>query len=305
MEIGRRPSGIASERREDLAKVQAILCEDVSAWDWFLRGFSDRILALAVKWCHARYPNRACRVCSPNCDGDCDELHDGYLFILETIKKRILRKYKGGCRLATFLNPLFERSPARNGSVYDYVKLFADYVRKKRGRPRPPRSIQGLSESDRKIFVCIRWGWDDSQIAGRLTLSAEAVSQSRQRIEAALKAKGPDEYWRWIVAPSVIEVPLSGIRADDGSGEGEALATDPADPRLDPEQISCAREVLERLSRDERIVLRLICQDGMTAAEAARAVGCERRRIYSIIERIRSVVLQNRSGRNGPTRCPS
>ena len=104
-----------------------------------------------------------------------------------------------------------------------------------------------------------------------------------------MHAVGSDEYWYWLGHLVLREVPFIG--PDSESSESETQEIQPRDPGLEPEQIAMVREALARLSDTQREVLENIYLKGMKAEEVAHALGVSRREIYSLMEKVRALIV--------------
>ena len=293
----------------DLERVTAILAGDTKAWHAFVEEYSDRVLAAALAWCR---PNcsRSCPLCRRKSGllemflrQDCDEVSEAYIFILEKIRQVSLPRYQGRCALETFLFPLLNRVPetprrkstgSSSGARYGYPQLFAEFVRQKYGRIRPPAAVQNLGVLAGRVFVQICYGRDDGEIALALRLTAQEAAQLpqiRAQIDEALHSEGWRSYWQNLGHRQIDEVSASTLGVDPESGEdvfdpedapgvedtgGDAIAG------IDRETLW---EAVDRLPPEQRALLRLHFVCGWSARQIGESVQMEQRKVFTEIER--------------------
>ena len=288
----------AGKHAEDLELVRAILRGDEAAWRSFVDQYSDRIYQTAYRWCRRRCRRTHCPV-SRNLGlslidrirgSICDEIRDGYVFILEQISKKSLPKYKGDCSLASFLYPVLNPSSEDKqpgGRVqYGYEQLYADYLRQRLGRLRLPKILKNLPREHQAVFEKICWGWTEAQICERLGLSPEEFQNIESQIEKALLNKGWKHYWYWLGFRAVREVPLSSPPSQEGDEPAEPEIP-VADPSATPETAAAAREALSifeqalgRLDARQRDLLELMYQHGLSARQIGEKLRMDPRKIY-------------------------
>ncbi len=294
----------AHTHAEDYKKVQAILREDRGAWDWFLDMYVDRILWTSYVWCRSHCFKRPCpvkrtgmaRLVDRVSGSDCDEISDGFTFILSTLRRKILPAFRGECSLSSFLFAVLESSgPGSKSSGshrYDHRALHADFVRGMIGRIRLPKAVQAFPQEDQEVFVAMCRGWDDERIAMELDLERETVVELpdiRRRIEATLRSKDWDSYWRTLGYKQLHEVPLSPVK-DEGAEE-EEMETEVPDSSPGPERMAVIQEIrtivrltLGQLPTNERLILRMMLGKRLTAAQVAVALRLEERTAYYLCD---------------------
>jgi len=198
---------------------------------------------------------------------DLDRASDCFQFVCEKLSedhfRRLLRfKPLGPASFSTWL-----RVVVRN--------LCLDWQRQEYGRHRPFRSISRLSSFDQEVFKHVY----ERGVSAAETLPLlqskfpdvvpERIAESRDRIEQQLTA---DQRWR---------LGIRSARRTQSVGttvqEGEAAPVEIADPRPDPEALAIIgerrgtlRRALARLSKSERLLVRLRFEQELTLEQIAR-----------------------------------
>jgi len=185
----------------DKLLAEGILRWERSAWNAFLGRFKPRMLHVAVRWC------------GPDCRGDChgyganvryrprveiirDVADDAFDFIMASIFKR-LGSYRGECSLDTWLDLLLTPAKRPNGSVvYDYQKLFVDYLHHVQGHNSVPESVQHLSENHQKLYLHLAEGLDIDAAAQRLALPLIVVDRLHDDMLTRMQSESYGTYWR-------------------------------------------------------------------------------------------------------------
>lgn len=196
---------------------------------------------------------------------DLDRASDCFQFVCEKLSedrfRRLLRfKPQGTASFSTWL-----RAVVRN--------LCLDWRRKEFGRRRPFRSISRLSIFDQEVFNCVyERGASAEEILHLLRskfpdVTPERVAESRDRIEQQLTAKQ-----HWLLG-------TQSMRRAQGANieEAEAAQFAIADPRPDPEAQALLAErrgaldrALDRLSKRERLLVRLRFEQELTLEQIAK-----------------------------------
>ena len=293
----REPSGPPTHP-EDFARVASILAGDDGEWHTLLAAHAEDIVSTALRWCRpgclhpcpfngvpwsALYSHLVSR------DQDCDEVSSAYEFIISKIRGKSLPSYQGRCSLRTYLYPLLrptsesDENAPRN--VYNYHKLFSDYLRATCGRVRAPKPVAALGEFETAVFVRVCYGKGDAEMTSRLALSpanAARLPAVRERIRRALLDAGWDHYWK-ALGHRVFrdEIAASQLSAST-NGEEERDAIEDAGGSVDVELQARAAigrtllvEALFCLSPQERVALRLSCCDHRSVREVGVALGMQ------------------------------
>lgn len=220
---------------------------------------------------------------------DADHAADCFVFVCEQLsRKRFqrLRRFqlKGRARFSTWL-----RVVVRN--------LCVDWHRKEFGRRRIFESIARLPTLDRKIFRC---AYEDGMSPDQAFLLLRAhfphltmrrIGEGLERIRQSLTSRQ-----QWLL--SVRNLRVEALETL-GASEEQVLGKQIPDPRADPEALAALNEqraavatALSRLEKNERLLLRLRFEQGLTLAEIGRVTQLEDaqsvdRRIRKILERLR------------------
>jgi RNA polymerase sigma factor (sigma-70 family) len=170
--------------------------------------------------------------------------------------------------------------PARFRSWLTAVvsNLCVDWHRKEQGRSRVPRSVSQLPELEQQVYRCIYMrrmsrAQCTQDLASRYPGLTEAtVAGINARLFALLT---PQQRWQL----SVRNQPLQPVTCSAESGDGEP-ARRVAAPDPGPEELAAdlqaqhqLRVALSRLPAEQRLLLRLRFEQGLTLAEVARLTG--------------------------------
>ena len=220
---------------QDRQLAESLQAWESGAWDEFRVRFESRILFIAVRWC-----GPACRAdCpgyrlpvrySPKLEIVCDTALEAFYFIIRKVVDK-LKYYRGECSLETWLHPMLTPGGSySNLQVYDYRKLFADYLREERGRVEPPASIKHLSNNHQKLFVKLVQGYSKESIAEDLRISLEDLDRLAEELDADLRSHDWNRYWETLWGSRVEKrTLLFNDIVDDGEG---GTSIDPADERV-------------------------------------------------------------------------
>lgn len=254
--------------------------EAQAAWTEFLDDYSPLILQVVQRF--EREPDHA---------GDC------FLFVCEQLNQnqfRRLRRFKpdGPARFTTWL-----RLVVRN--------LCLDWRRKEFGRHRVFDVVARLTAFDRDVYTKVfEQGLSSEEawfsLAPRYPgLAQESVDQSVESIRRTLTPRQ-----LWLLSTRRVKVEsLEGESADTQ----ENLERQVPDPRPDPEALSVTHQQqaalelgLERLSKPERLLIKLRFEQDLTLREVAELLDLPDaqtadRRIREVLEKLR----QGLSGKTG------
>ena len=220
---------------------------------------------------------------------DIDRASDCFQFVCEKLSedhfRRLLRfKPQGTASFSTWL-----RAVVRN--------LCLDWRRKEFGRRRPFRSISRLSVFDQEVFNCVyERGASATETLCLLQskfpdATSGRVAESRDRIEQALTARQ-----RWLLG---FRSRRQVQRAETTLDEIEAVPLEIPDPQSDPEARALLEErrgaldrAVDRLSKRERLLVRLRFEQELTLEQIAKLLdlgNAQRadRQIKEILRRLR------------------
>jgi RNA polymerase sigma factor (sigma-70 family) len=243
------------------------------AWPAFLQEFSPLILQVVRR--HERQTDRV---------ADC------YLFVCEHLaadNAARLRRFRtdGAATFDTWLRLIVHN-------------LWLDWRRREFGRYRPPVTIGSASRLEQDIFG-LRWeqGLPADQAYGILSgrhpgLTWAAFEQADEGLARRLSAR---QRWLLITRRPRLD-PL--VRPDDEGNERdrEDLAAEgptPEDQTLFRSRRQELARALEQLDAEDRLIVRLRFEQGLTLEEVGQAAGCgdakrTDRRIRSILARLRA-----------------
>ena len=193
--------------------------------------------------------------------------------------------------------------PAGTASFSTWLRVVAknlcfDWQRKVHGRPRPFKSLSGLSALDLEIYHC-RYerglsAEDTLQVvrASWTNLTAAGVSESESRIAGMLSPRQ-----QWILAARQSSIHLASLSAED---QDDQTATDVEDPAPSPEllvwqsqQRSRLRRSLDSLSSEERLLLQFRFEDDLSLTEMAHLLGLgdaqrAHRKLLGVLQKLRT-----------------
>ncbi|MFS8085623.1 MAG: RNA polymerase sigma factor [Acidobacteriota bacterium] len=245
------------------------------AWDEFLQAYSGLIFQVARHF-----------------EKDSDSASDCFQFVCERLSEKRFRRLlrfdpKGVASFSTWL-----RAVVRN--------LCLDWSRKEFGRRRKFRSISRLSAFDQQVFHCIHECGLSIDEAHRLLqsrapgLTYESVAESNDRIEQHLTVQQ-----RWLLRTQLMRrAPRVAITVDEVGGSQLEIP----DPRPDPETQAASTErqaalerALGRLTKRERLLVRLRFEQELTLEQIARLLNLGNaqrvdRQIKDILARLREAL---------------
>ena len=235
------------------------------------------------------------QVCSPLIlqivrffERDPDQVSECFLFVCERLSQkrfRRLRRFKpnGPARFSTWL-----RAVVRN--------LCLDWRRKECGRHRVFESIARLSTVDREVFHRVyELGLSRNEIFP--SLRTQFPNLTRAQVEEAEKRICQNLSPRQLWLLSARKLRMESIENDLSDGK-DVLPQQMPDSRPDPETLAAFNErrealkrALARLSKPDRLLLRLRFEEGLTLEQVARVTGLKDpqsvdRRIRDVLERL-------------------
>ena len=201
-------------------------------------------------------------------ESDSDNAADCFQFVCEQLienRSRRLRKFKGE-GTATFVTWL--RSVVRNLSI--------DWHRKQFGRHRQFRSISRLPVFDQEVFRIVyeRATPPDESLtilaAQFPNATATRVNESRARIEEVLTRNQ-----RWLLTRHSLSKSATEITCPE-----ETQLSSLPDSQPDPESLAIENQnkknlyrALKKLDTDQRLLIRLRFEEGLTLVEVAQLLG--------------------------------
>jgi RNA polymerase sigma factor (sigma-70 family) len=236
------------------------------------------------------------------CTRDEDEAADYFLYICEQLAKSgfhrlLLFRPDGGASFVTWL-----RVVARN--------LCFDCHRKKHGRPRPFKSVQNFSSLELEVYRCRHErGLSQQQTLEEIRATSPGVSLSElndveNRIENSLT---PRQHW---ILSTRNQSRFNATTLVGGQDDGENTV-DVADTAPNPETIVLEQQLQARvqkciglLPRDERLIVQLRFEEGLSLEEIACLTGLEgaqrvHRRLAAILQKLRSAIIQSNKRKTG------
>lgn len=181
----------------------------------------------------------------------------------------VLRKFRGESEVVTYLTTVV-------------VRYFHAYSRERRGRWRSSAAAERLGPPARELEMLVRrdgyrlaQAGEKLRTAGRTTLSDAAL--------ARLLAQLPDR------------APLRPVEVGEESLPGGAEARSRADERVlaseaeirHREAAEALDRAMQRLSPQERMIVRMHLRDDRTLADVARTLRIEQKPLYRIVPRLR------------------
>jgi len=234
------------------------------AWEQFLLEYSRLFLKIIWQFEHNR-----------------DEVMERYLFVCEKLAQNrfaILRKF----------NPTFDPHPPKLSTWLTIVvrNLCVEGHRSVHGRKRFPLALQRMTEFDRKVFELRYWkrytiDEIDSELRVRDPNLDGAVGASLARIEEVLTHSRRINDGLESLAPLSLEgipLPVSNEKDLENHEELERWF----------------EKAVQRLSTEERLVVRLRFWEDLTAGEIAEHLRITpSRRVYTILERALTLLRED------------
>ena len=233
-----------------------------------------------------------------------------YNFAFERISHddwRLLESYAGMAQPGTYLTAIF-------------CRLLEDYSRARFGRPRPPAWLSRMGELWTRVYqmLCLE-RWEPGTIVDRLSSRGALPQAEVHRTIAVIRGRISDcGQSRGEVAVANPTEALESEQSEETNPESELshgqlaellqalrglLAPDPGASSRDPDshaetaasalapRLAKLRQSLD-LDADERLVLKLMYQDGRTIAAAAAALGMPEHQVRRTRERAVSRLRQ-------------
>jgi RNA polymerase sigma factor (sigma-70 family) len=177
----------------------------------------------------------------------------------------VFRKFQGQSRLSTYLTTVIQR-------------LFFDWLRARKGRPRPSAEARRMGTVAIQLERLLYWEGFSFDEACRLLQENHGVELSWRELEA-MAGRLP---------PRAIE------RQHEGGERADALVgavERPDEAALERERegqaervVAVLAEALEELGPEDRVILRMRFEDEFTVADIARGLHLEQKPLYRRIE---------------------
>lgn len=158
------------------------------------------------------------------------------------------------------------------------ANLCVDWRRKERGRVRPFIKVSRLPELDQQVYRSIYLRRMSrvqclAALAPRFpSLNLAKVAEINARLFALLT---PQQRWQLSARGGLLHphVPSAGSEGDDPAWQVAAPDPGPDDDAVKSQEVERLQEALSRLPADQRLLLRLRYEQGLTLAEVARLMG--------------------------------
>ena len=181
----------------------------------------------------------------------------------------VFTKFQGQSKLSTYLTTVVQR-------------LFLDWQRARRGRPRPSAEARRLGTVAIRLERLLYWDGFSFDEACRILRENHGVEVSWQELEEVAGR----------LPPRVIERQHEGGERTEwlAGGEGERPDEAALARERDAEAervVAVLEEALEGLEAEDRLILRMRFEDDFTVADIARALHLEQKPLYPRIERLK------------------
>lgn len=236
------------------------------------------------------------------CTRDEDEAADYFLYMCEQLAKngfrRLLQFRPDGA--ASF--PTWLKVVGRN--------LCVDCHRKKHGRPRPFKSVQNLSGLELQVYNCrCERGLSQQQTLEEIRATSPGLSLSELNdIESRIQSfLSPRQHWILSMRnQSRSNAPILAAGQD-----GEESTVDVVDPGTNQETILLEEELRAKiqecvgtLPRDERLLVQLRFEEGLSLEEISRLTGLDgpqrvHRRLAAVLQKLRAAISQPNNRKTG------
>ncbi len=195
---------------------------------------------------------------------DENELNESYLFIIDSLKEedyKRLRAFTGKSRTATYLHTLINR-------------LAIDFRRRKYGRRRYPKMVSDLGEWAEAVYKYVCWqkfSFDDAFDFLRVEgLFKDTYDAYLKRIEPLRQAPCPENP-KFV---STDDITMGTLGPDTENNPLDALI-DKLDREKKAVALKMVQQVIQELSREDQLLVRLVYGSDLSVAKAAAAVSME------------------------------
>lgn len=180
----------------------------------------------------------------------------------------VFRKFQGQSKLSTYLTTVVQR-------------LFLDWQRARRGRPRPSAEARRLGTVAIRLERLLYWDGFSFDEACRILRENHGVEVSWQELEEVAGR----------LPPRVIERQHEGGERTEwlaGHGERPDEAALARERDAEAERVvAVLEEALEALDPEDRLILRMRYEDDFTVADIARALHLPQKPLYPRIEKLK------------------
>lgn len=259
----------------DYEFAQRVTARDGDARDRFTKQYGEKILQTVYIWCKP-FCDRNCRLRRAGIRNllrnflhqECDQILEGYTYLLGQIEDVVLRRYKGHAALETFLYSILNPK----GEHFNHYRI--EFVRSEKGKLVLPVWTKNLKAADLKIFKEFMTGRDVEDVAVRLALPLEEAEAAATRIRQAAMRAGWGKYWNHYIKLHAREVPMPASPGDeDDENAAQVDIPDPANPPdVEVERKEDVARAMAQLSPLERVVIRLLYLEGETIADVMVAL---------------------------------
>jgi len=181
----------------------------------------------------------------------------------------VFRKFAGRSTLRTYLTTVLQR-------------LFLDYRTRQWGKWRPSAAARRLGDTAMRLERLLYRDGRPFDEACEVLRVNEGVSEPPAEL-ARLAAQLPRRHLRRLEPERVLE--------EIGPAEGVEGPASEDERREQQQRVLCAlRNALASLEPQERLILRLRYEEGMTVAQIARTLDTEQKRLYRRIEGIKNAL---------------
>lgn len=180
----------------------------------------------------------------------------------------VFRKFEGQSKLSTYLTTVVQR-------------LFLDWQRARRGRPRPSAAARRMGALAIRLERLLYWDGFSFDEACRILQENHGAEVSWQELEEVAGRLPPRVIERRHEGGERTEwLPTSGERPDEA-----ALAREREEEAR--RVVEVLEEALETLEPEDRVILRMRFEDDFTVADIARGLGLEQKPLYPRIEKLK------------------
>lgn len=180
----------------------------------------------------------------------------------------VFRKFQGQSKLSTYLTTVVQR-------------LFLDWQRSRRGRPRPSAAARRMGALALRLERLLYWDGFSFDEACRILRENHGVEVSWQELEEVAGRLPPRVMERRHEGGERTEwLPGSAKRPDEA-----ALAREREEEA--GRVVAVLEEALEELEPEDRLILRMRFEDDLTVADIARGLHLEQKPLYPRIEKLK------------------
>ena len=270
----------------DLEWARAVVAGDPNARKRFADHYGEKVLQAAYIWCRPFCP-RDCtlrragihRLMQAFLRQNCDQVLEGYAYLLDQLENVVLNRYRGEAALSSFLFSVIHP----DGAFFHRYRI--EFVRFQKGKVVLPVWADNLPDWDRKVLYEMLLGSDPEEIALQLKADLEEVQLAVVGIRHAACKAGWNKYWGYLMSATAREIQIPLEIHEDGEAPQEQEMPDPENLE---ERILCDMrkaqlgQALSELDSMAETVLRLRYLDGISVAQIAIGLGRDRGEINKI-----------------------